>query len=201
MLISFSAGSNIVYVGGRINGQSKVFEYRELLGLWVADVEQSENGSYSLILELVDAAGNRSNYEDTVSYNLPKFIFDRTAADVEERKKKGFLNAADLMRIEKNTELIGDYVGVPVVVKNWKRGDIPKVRDYWRIRENVEKIRIGYVIRADTPETPRQPLNTYQKWNDIERILFDMFWIYIGTINNFNYCGEDISCGEDIGGM
>lgn len=199
MLMALNVDSDIAYVGGTINGETRLFEYREMLGQWVAEVDQAADSTYRLDLELIDEAGNRSRYADTVVYFLPTFIFDRTGEDIRGHTRKAYINAADLDRIERNTELIAGYIKVPAAVKSWKRGDIPRISDYRRIRDNVEKIRLGYAIRADTPKTPVQPLNTYRKWNDLEHILHDVFWIYMGNLNNYIYCGEDVGCGEGTG--
>lgn len=160
-------------------------------------------------------------YIGTGEYETPIFVYDRTQEDVDrvrelnrkylegtitEQEKeewtghmKGALNAWDLRRIERNTELIGGYVTVPVTVKTgWGVCDLPRESDYKRIRDNVERIREFGAGMPSIPETPVQPLNTYQKWNDIEKILHDIFWLYIGNYNNKDYCGE-ISCGEEIG--
>ena len=127
-----------------------------------------------------------------------EFVYDRSAQDVLHRTKKGVLNAEDINRIENNTETIADKIAVPVTVKSWSVGGLPRVSDYKRIRDNVERIRHGYGIRSDTPVTPEQPLNTYQKWNDIERILFDVNDLYDRTENARAYCGE-IFAGEGVG--
>ena len=127
-----------------------------------------------------------------------EFVYDRSAQDVLQRTKKGVLNAEDINRIENNTETIADKIAVPVTVKSWSVGGLPRVSDYKRIRDNVERIRQGYGIRSDTPATPEQPLNTYQKWNDIERILFDVNDLYDRTENARAYCGE-IFAGEGVG--
>ena len=126
------------------------------------------------------------------------FVYDRSAQDVLQRTKKGVLNAEDINRIENNTGDIADKIAVPVTVKSWSVGGLPRVSDYKRIRDNVERIRQGYGIRSDTPVTPEQPLNTYQKWNDIERILFDVNDLYDRTENARAYCGE-IFAGEGVG--
>lgn len=128
-----------------------------------------------------------------------EFVYDRSAQDVLQRTKKGVLNAEDINRIESNTETIAGKIAVPVMVKSWPVGGLPRVSDYKRIRDNVERIRQGYGIRSDTPVTPEQPLNTYQKWNDIEKILFDVNDIYDGTMRTRIYCGEDVCCGDEIG--
>ena len=127
-----------------------------------------------------------------------EFVYDRSAQDVLQMTKKGVLNADDINRIENNTETIADKIAVPVTVKSWSVGGLPRVSDYKRIRDNVERIRQGYGIRSDTPVTPEQPLNTYQKWNDIERILFDVNDLYDRTENARAYCGE-IFAGEGVG--
>ena len=127
-----------------------------------------------------------------------EFVYDRSAQDVLHRTKKGVLNADDINRIENNTGDIADKIAVPVTVKSWSVGGLPRVSDYKRIRDNVERIRQGYGIRSDTPATPEQPLNTYQKWNDIERILFDVNDLYDRTENARAYCGE-IFAGEGVG--
>ena len=198
MVLKLALANRIEYVRGRINGKVAVFE-QDLTGAWVTDVDQSIDNCYELDLEMEDAAGNIGTYQETIVYVLPYFITDRSQLDIDERTAKGFINASDMERIETNTELIAGYIAVPVTVKkNWKIGDLPRVSDFKRIRDNVEKIRSGYVIRADTPETPVQPLNTWQKWNDLEQILYDIFWIYFNNLNNKDYCGE-ISAGEEIG--
>lgn len=198
MVLKLALASRIEYVRGRINGKVAVFE-QDLTGAWVTDVDQSIDNCYELDLEMEDAAGNIGTYQETIVYVLPYFITDRSQLDIDERTAKGFINASDMERVETNTELIAGYIAVPVTVKkNWKIGDLPRVSDFKRIRDNVEKIRSGYVIRADTPETPVQPLNTWQKWNDLEQILYDVFWIYFNNLNNKDYCGE-ISAGEEIG--
>lgn len=127
-----------------------------------------------------------------------EFVYDRSAQDVLQRTKKGVLNAEDLNRIESNTETIAGKIAVPVTVKSWPVGGLPRVSDYMRILYNVERIRQGYGIRSDTPETPEQPLNDFQKWNDIERILFDVNDIYEKTESAKVYCGE-IFAGEGVG--
>lgn len=128
-----------------------------------------------------------------------EFVYDRSAQDVLDRTKKGVLNADDLNRIESNSNEIGDKIAIPVTVKTWENGGLPRESDYLRIRNNVEAIRNGYGIKPSTPTTPTQPLNTYQKWNDIEKILFDVNDIYDGTMRTKIYCGEDVCCGDEIG--
>ena len=154
-----------------------------------------------------------------------EFVYDRTQADVdrvkylneryvngtitdEERQEwntgingsiglKGVFNLFDINRIENNCQAIGEILLADVDTKEWEYGDIPRVSDYLRIRENVQKIKEAFPS-SSAPETPAQPLNTFQKWNDIERILFETYSAYERFLNSFFYCGE-IYAGEGIG--
>lgn len=128
------------------------------------------------------------------------FIYDRTQEDIERRTSKAFINSSDLCRIEKNIESISGYISVPVIVKkDWKIGDIPRSSDYQRIKENTKKIRDIYSTYKNIPEVPERPYNTFQKWNDIEKILHDIFFVFTKSQDNRIYCGEDFSCGDDMG--
>lgn len=153
--------------------------------------------------------------------NVLIFVFNRTSADVERvaelnRKylsgsvtaaeaaewmngMKGALNVDDLNRNEENIKLIAGEILLAVKVKRWKRYDVPGVSDYARIAANVKSIREGYGVMADTPQVPEQPLNTYRKWNDIEKILYDVHNIYIRVQADRAYCGSEMHAGEGVG--
>ena len=199
MEMAINAGSGIVYVGGTVNDKTTTFEEIENTGIWVATVEQSEDSMYIMSLEMVDEAGNHSTYTETIIYELPSFVYDRTLKDIEEHTEKAYLNAKDLNRVEKNIELIAKYLNVSVIVKTWEIGNLPRASDFKRILDNVQLLIDSYMVREDTPVVPVQPLNHFKKWNDIEHILHDLFWVYIGNLNNIYYCGEDIGCGDGIG--
>lgn len=128
------------------------------------------------------------------------FVYDRTKDDIEKRTQKAFINASDLNRIEKNTEVIGQRISAPVSVRaDWEIGGLPRHSDYQRIKENTRMIRAGYLVHDDTPAVPERPYNTFQKWNDIEKILYDVFSIYVKNFGNVIYCGDGFSCGDEIG--
>lgn len=143
-------------------------------------------------------------------------VTDRTQSDVErvldllkkgwqsfteEEKEtwqnglKGALNRADLERIQNNVQLLSDVLELDLVVEEIP--EIPKENFYNALAVNVEAIRGAYCIHADTPPTPPAPLNTFQKWNDIEKILLDVYEI---LMNNFSYyCGNEIFAGDTSG--
>lgn len=155
------------------------------------------------------------------------FVYDRTQADVDRVKYlnkkylnrtityeemlewdtgingkfglKGVFNLADINRNEHNCQVIGGFLTTTVNTKEWEYGEIPRVSDYTRIEENVTKIREALAVRDDTPNVPDRPFNTFQKWNDIEHILHDVYDIYIRLKNSYYYCGTEIYAGEGIG--
>lgn len=157
--------------------------------------------------------------------DLPKleFVYDRTERDVnhvielthkyrsgtitESEKKewisglKGALNAGDLNRIESNISSLSSILQVEVgnCRDNWSTVDKPHAEDYERIRNNVKKIKDGWIQLPDLLPIPERPLNTYQKWNDIEKILFDIYLVYKNIIGNFYYCDTEVYTGEGIG--
>ena len=134
-----------------------------------------------------------------MSWQTP--IFDRTEQDVlkvitydnigykyltDEQKAewdnglKGALNYTDINRIEGNIAYLFDIFGVSnITVKtNWSYNDIVHISDFQRILNNIDSLRSLFEVFATTPATPNVPINTHQKVNDIEKILYDMRWIY-----------------------
>lgn len=134
-----------------------------------------------------------------MSWQTP--IFDRTEQDVlkvvtydnigykyltDEQKAewdnglKGALNYTDVNRIEGNIAYLFDIFGVSnITVKtDWTHTDIVTLSDFQRILDNIDRLRSLFKVFETTPVTPIVPINTYQKVNDIETILHDMYYIY-----------------------
>lgn len=156
-----------------------------------------------------------------------EWIFDRTQEDVDraiylnqkymsgtitdeekaewQSDSKGTLNASDLNRIEGNiAELANDIAKEvlsfdlkSIVAKQWSGTDLPRVSDFLRIRNNVQAIRDAWYTTGSTPDTPEPPLNYFEKINDIERILHDLYETYLATISHYDYCGE-FYAGEEV---
>lgn len=136
-----------------------------------------------------------------------EFIFDRSIMDVtrakELRKKaletgyasftaeekaewdkglKGALNYTDLNRIEENCRELSRLLGIELTTKtDWDLQDIPTVQEFNRIRYNIELLKTSAYTPYDIPDTPEEPFNTYQKINDIEKILYDIYTTYVSS--------------------
>lgn len=148
------------------------------------------------------------------------FVYDRTEKDVdfarycketryanltaEEKEKwkgelKGAVTVETWNRVEGNTQAVASEIIVPVSTKNWLRTDIPRYSDYIRLLENLAKIRSSYGLMSDTPQVPDRPINTYQKWNDIEKILHDVHYVFTHSTEDVYYCGDEVFIGEGVG--
>ena len=144
-------------------------------------------------------------------------VIDRTQEDVEEAQRiltagwdaldeadrqkwnaglKGALNRSDLERIESDIQVLSEklYLGLK---KNEISSDFQTESYFSRLKENVDKTREMKIVHSDTPNVPELPFNTYEKINDIERILLDAYEIL--QLNFHHYAGEEIYAGDTIG--
>lgn len=125
-------------------------------------------------------------------------VFDRTQQDLMDRNPKAARNASMINRIEGNIQHLSDIFGLNLTTKQWARTGLPNRSDISRILSNIDRIREGYRVYATTPATPILPFNTIEKWNNAERILFDIKRLYTLEQSNLEYAGE-FYAGEDIG--
>ena len=127
-------------------------------------------------------------------------IYDRTRHDVVQRTKKGVLNAQDMNRIEGNIQELSSMLSLALQTRTWTEKDVPVVSDYERILANTRKIRQAYSVYPTTPRVPSTPLNHFEKFNEVERILYDVYTIFKNNENPTYYCGE-FYAGEATGVM
>jgi hypothetical protein len=109
---------------------------------------------------------------------------------------KGALNKSDLERINNNIELCNEVLELDLKIE-----EPPVMTESYlkNLLDNVTAIWSASAKHSDTPTPPKEPLTTYQKWNDIEKILLDIYEI---LLNNFYYYCEPsdgLYCGGDIG--
>ena len=144
-------------------------------------------------------------------------VIDRTSADVErlitlleigwehmtteERYEfskdiKGALNRSDLERIKNNVTVIGDLLLLELINPNIP--EIPTYTYYRELLQDITMIRNTHFYRQDTPQVPTGQLNTYDKWNDIEKILLDAYELILLTITSYSYTGQELYAGDII---
>ena len=218
-VISFELPTDITYVAGTVNGVETVFVQDDAYPVrWRATVDVAEDNLYHIYLEMFDEAGNKSIYENTIEYILPWFVYDRTQEDVNEvvrlekvgwagmtederttwrKGMKGALNLSDIKRIENDCYILAQLLNVSIVTHRENLPRFPTGSYFKALLENVSTLRaVGYRYQT-TPEVPEQPINTYQKVNDIEKILSDIYDVY--NSNFVHYAGEGLYAGQEIG--
>lgn len=123
--------------------------------------------------------------------------FDKLTSNEQHElvnNSKGALNADDLRRIKNNIELLVEVLELDLTISAVPR--IPTQSYFAEIIDNVTAIRNCNYIYTKTPVVPEAPLNTFKKWNDIEKILADTYDI---LMSNFHYyAGEQLYAGDSI---
>lgn len=90
---------------------------------------------------------------------------------------KGALNVSDLNRIENNIYVLGKCLEMDIDKITYTETDIPTQSNFERIYNNLSWVRteLSNIISQDLPEIPLRPYNTYEKYNDIESIIYYMY--------------------------
>lgn len=131
---------------------------------------------------------------------MKKLIFDRTQLDIDNDTEKGQYTYADLNRVESCCRYLADVLNsysysVSIITKtNWLESDYHYSEDLERIRQNVNTLKQAYYSFTAIPENLEYM--TWQKANDIERILYEIDKILKYMENNFVYAGV-AACGQN----
>lgn len=129
-------------------------------------------------------------------------IYDRTQADVNYALNnpqstlflKGAYNHTDLNRIEAYSEYVAEQLNlynysVNITTKtNWTDEDFPTRTEMKRIRDNVEKLKNAFISFTSVPASLEKM--TYQKANDLEKVLYELDTLINNMIASFYYSGE-----------
>ena len=158
---------------------------------------------------------NRQEY--SYPYVWQKPVTDRSQEDVDHARQilsmdwegmedawkteylaglKGCLNREDLERIENNIQILLDVLEIDAASGVGKVPDIPDTGYFARIKENVSYIRAAYCIHETTPPVPELPYNTWQKYNDLEQILADVYEVVSAQ---FHYYAGELYAGDLTG--
>lgn len=102
---------------------------------------------------------------------------------------KGFYNHVDLNRVERvcnELSLVLSEQGYPVQIStrlNWTNLDFPTEPEMERIKGNIKRLKDSFFVLTNTPKIPENLKRMdIQKANDIEKILYDLYFIYENLI-------------------
>lgn len=127
-------------------------------------------------------------------------VTNRTLDDVLARNELGVLNASDLNRIDGNMQELAKNLGVTIApAKNWTNSSIPVVSDYERIINSTKAVRSALKVPEPMPEVPTMPLNSFDKYNAIEKIQLMLYTQYRILQDAKIFAGEGYYSGDKIG--
>lgn len=198
--MSVKMGADTVFVSGTVNGVE--VPWQEYPGhIWQTTVEKSPDGVYDLVLTAWDELGRSKTFSTTLRYGMYA-ITDRTLQDEINQTDKGYYNASDMNRVgylvRMLSELLYEY-GYIVVVnakEDWTMMDTPTETQCKTYLDNVQEIRDSIPVFPTTPMVPQSMDNlNYQKANDIEKILSDVYYILQNISAAWFYSG-DLFSGE-----
>lgn len=127
-------------------------------------------------------------------------VTNRTLDDVLARNELGVLNASDLNRIDGNMQELAKNLGVTIApAKNWTNSSIPVVSDYERIIDSTKAVRSALKVPEPMPEVPAMPLNSFEKYNAIEKIQLMLHTQYRILQDAKIFAGEGYYSGNKIG--
>lgn len=138
---------------------------------------------------------------------MEPLIYDRTQEEVEyalnHPESTSFLvgayNFTDLNRIETWSAYIAEQLNlytynVSITTKtNWTFDDFPTRSEMKRIRDNVQKLKDAFMAFTSVPADLERM--TYQKANDLEKVLHELDNLINNMIASFYFSGE-IYSGE-----
>ena len=126
-------------------------------------------------------------------------IYNRTIEDIVNQTAIAYCNAVDMNRLDGNCAALSEMFGLIFNSHaEWQMEGLPTEDEFARILSSIESFRIAFPLPSSEPNTPVNPLNTWQKWNDAEKILYDLYMLYHANKVDFAYAGEFYS-GETLG--
>lgn len=132
---------------------------------------------------------------------MENLIFDRTQNDLRNKTKKSYYNYDDLNRVETWCEYLANILNnygylINITVKtDWDMKDKARdTADMERIRQNVNRLKQAYFSFTQIPAN--LDYMTFEKANEIERILHEIDYILMWMENNFIHSGVAV-CGQN----
>ena len=192
--------SDTLYVSGKVNGVATTWTNTQGQ-MWETVAERSANDIYVVGLTIIDSVGAVTETTFTLYYGL-HLVTDRTQADVTARNQKGTYNASDLNRVGAAMIYVADklremgYTPAVSPKTDWVDLEWLTPSDAMAYLADLEELRQQFTMMQTTPDVPADmELFTYQKANNIERILEDIDTLLTNAVNAWFFSG-DVFSGE-----
>ncbi len=139
--ISVNLANDIIYVYGIVNDVEVSFELVEI-GVWSAVVDKAEDGRYVVSITAYNSLGTQTEYNTTI-YKLGGLIPPKM-----NWARYDYYNAADLVRVEANTQYIADMLidmgyipDVGAIKADWEMTDFPYLSEIKRVDINIDELK------------------------------------------------------------
>lgn len=156
--------------------------------------------TYSYPFTWIEPVLDRSQTDVDCARMLLSMSWEELTTEQKEAFQKGLkgcLNRTDLERIENNIQILLDVFEINSSTYVGAVPEFPTTTYFKQMQRNVEAIRTAYFVHDDTPNTPELPFNTWQKFNDIEKILSDVYEVVSSQLKY--YAGSEIYAGDTVG--
>lgn len=155
----------------------------------------------SIISNFIDPIYDRTLLDIQRLEELKQKFYDGTITPEEKTEWnggiKGALNKNDWIRILHNQQFLAEYYELPFIYQE-ENNEFPRVVNYEVLLRNMKTIKDGCQHYVDTPNVPDHELNYYEKWNDIEKILFDINVIRLENIGAKYFTGTELYGNNNI---
>ncbi|MBE5867994.1 MAG: hypothetical protein E7293_03425 [Lachnospiraceae bacterium] len=160
----------------------------------------ADAGGYSYPYDWILPVIDRSQADVDYAKVLLALQWDAMTVEQQQdynRGLKGCINRSDFERIENNIQILLDVLEIPSTSYVDNVPEFVTASYFETMKENIAAIRSGYVVHADTPPVPELPYNTWQKYNDVEKILADVYEVLCAQFHY--YTGNEVYAGDDTG--
>ena len=156
--------------------------------------------TYSYPYTWIEPVTDRSAEDAAYAKKLGRMSWDSMSEEQKEEYiagLKGCMNRYDFERIENNVQILLDVLELDL------SSYVDAVPEYLtesyfsNLKSNVSAIRAAFAVHKDTPQVPELPYNTWQKYNDIEKILSDVYEVVSAQF--YYYAGTEIYAGDETG--
>lgn len=158
-------------------------------------------------LEKLTFITDRTERDVAEVLKIKQHLQNGTATDEEKTKWingiKGAINKSDLERIAIAIYCIYEKIEEPITLEelnltksnegklSTNLGDFVTQSYFEKILTHLNYLKNSKYVRISTPQVPNTPLNTYIKYNTIEKILEDVYEVLLGLEQNSIYLGNN----------
>ena len=192
--IDIKLNREVTYVAGKVNGNDVDFKPIDDI-TWRGITQRDESNTYKVEIKAYANSGAVAEFETTM-YQYGSWIEPKL-----DWKETDYYNYWDLDRVENNTKVVADMLGVTVedIVIDRDYKSIPYARVLNKVEGNIEKVSYLPLEGLEEMKTNWQYGDSFD-WKDalrLEKNLKITYDVLFKNRQNQLYCGTFL-CGEEV---